>query len=80
MAIIIINAIRQLNMPRREAKASGAVEKAKIPSSEYENNLLNDQAVVPAALSTFSYSIYLTLNPTQLKIPFEKRLFFHRQY
>ena len=53
----MMNASRQLTIPNREASASGAVENAKIPSSEYLNRDLNDQEVVPAARSTFSYGI-----------------------
>lgn len=49
IAIIQINETRQLNIPSNEARASGAVENANIPSSEYLNSFQNDHAVVPAA-------------------------------
>ena len=63
------------NKPKTTGMLKGAVEKATMPSIEYKNNFQNDQAVVPAARYTFSYSIYLVLYPTQLNIPFEKRLY-----
>ena len=48
---------------------NGNVENAIIPSKEYLNRFIKDQEVVPATRSTFSYSIYLVLNPTQENIP-----------
>ena len=53
---IIINEIIQKSIPTIDAIAKGAVEKATILSSEYPNNFQNDHFVVPATLSTFSYS------------------------
>ena len=55
---------------------SGAVEKAVIPSNEYTNNFQKDQVVLPATLSTFSYSNHFVLNPTQPNIPFENLLYY----
>ena len=72
---ISINDIRQLIIPSTEASASGMVEKAVMPSIEYRNSFQKDHAVVPAARSTFSYSIYFVLYPTQLNIPFENLLY-----
>ena len=54
---------------------SGAVENPMMPSSEYRNRLKKLHFVWPPARSTFSYSKYLTRNPTHEKIPFEKRLY-----
>ena len=65
---IIIKATIQKATPKIDAIASGAVENAKIPSSEYKKSFQKLHVVVPATRSTFSYSIYLVLNPTQLKV------------
>ena len=69
MNIIIKKDIKQNNKPKIDAMASGAVEKAIIPSSEYKNNFQNDHLVSPATLSTFSYSNHLVLKPTKLNRP-----------
>ena len=72
---IPINAPIQNNMPNTEAIARGAVVNATIPSIEYLNNFQKLHFVSPAARSMFSYSNHLVRYPTQLKIPFEKRLY-----
>ena len=51
ITIIIINEIKQNRKPAIEAIASGAVEKATIPSRAYKNNFQNDHLVSPAILS-----------------------------
>ena len=72
---IIINKIKiaETNVkskPKTELIASGAVEKAVIPSKAYLNNFQNDHFVSPATLSTFSYSIHFVSNPTKDVKPF----------
>ena len=62
-------------MPKNDAMARGAVENAKIPSSEYRNSLWKFHVEVPAARSVFSISMNYVSKPTQLKMPFEKRLY-----
>ena len=52
--IIKINATTHINIPKKEARASGAVEKAIIPSKEYKNNFQKDHFVFPTARSIFS--------------------------
>ena len=64
MTIIMINAIKQNNIPIIELKTRGVVEKATIPSMAYRNNFQNDHFVVPATRSIFSYSNHLVLYPT----------------
>ena len=70
-----MNAIIQKRIPKTDAIINGRVEKAIIPSREYKNNPINDHFVSPATRSTFSKAIHFVLNPTQPKIPFEKRLY-----
>src|SRR5699024_5737476 len=75
MTIKAIPAPRQERAPTIDAKFKGASEKLIIPSIEYLNKLQKFQEVSPATRSRFSYDKYSVLKPTQLKIPFEKRLY-----
>ena len=70
-----ITATPQRAIPPKEASASGATEKAVMPSIEYLNSFQTDHLVSPAARLMFSYSSHLVLKPTQPKMPFEKRLY-----
>ena len=69
---INIKDIRENKTPKNVEIDNGIVEKLTIASMEYLNNPQNDQLVSPIALSTFSYSIHLVLNPTHSNNPFEK--------
>ena len=73
--ITMIKAKIQDNSPPIKAIFSGASEKLTIPSIEYLNRDQKFQDVSPATRSTFLYSRYSVSNPTQAKIPFEKRLY-----
>ena len=55
--------------------ASGAVEKAVMPSMEYRSSLRKLHFVSPATRSRLTYSSQCVLNPTQEKMPLEKRLY-----
>ena len=72
--IIRINAIAVTIKPRLMTNERGAVENPRIASNEYRSSPKNDHYVSPATLSTFSNSIHLVLNPTQLYIPLVNRL------
>ena len=65
----------QNTTPSTAATDKGATEKPVIPSREYLNSWRRDHFVSPALRSTFSYSSHSVLKPTQLKIPFENRLY-----
>lgn len=73
--IIMTKAKIQDNSPPIKAIFSGASEKLTIPSIEYLKRDQKFQDVSPATRSTFLYSKYSVSNPTQAKIPFEKRLY-----
>ena len=75
ITIIKSTAIKQKHIPINAAITSGTVENAVIPSKEYVNNFQKDHFVLPATLSTFSYSSHFVSNPTQVKIPFENLLY-----
>ena len=72
---IIIKESTQNSTPTTEASESGATENPVIPSTEYLNNFHMDHLVFPAERSILSYCSHFVRNPTQPKIPFEKRLY-----
>lgn len=72
---IKINATMHSSTPSTLASASGAVENATMPSSEYRNSFQNDHLVSPATRSTLTNGTHLVLKPTQPKMPLEKRLY-----
>ena len=72
---IIIKESTQNSTPTTEANESGATENPVIPSTEYLNSFHMDHLVFPAERSILSYCSHFVRNPTQPKIPFEKRLY-----
>ncbi len=75
VTIIRIKDTKQKTMPVMDAALSGAVENAVMPSMAYPNSFQKDHFVFPCLRSMFSYSTHLVLNPTQPKMPLEKRLY-----
>ena len=68
------NARRQNSSPMIDEKTSGTMEKPTIPLIEYLSSERKFHLLFPAARSTFSYEMQWVLNPTQEKMPLEKRL------
>ena len=59
-----MNAKTEIIIPKIIDMESGTVVNAITASMEYLNSCQTDHVVSPAALSMFSYSIHLVLNPT----------------